>query len=480
MAAAARRCSPSTRAPARRATPGRCSTPTARSATRPPSSGISAPRVPRRSTSARTVPRLLRYDVLSRTFETVFDVTSLLGGGKYLWQMHSSDDDRVHSATVKDSSTYQDLGCLVYREDTRQHQFFTPRGDYDECQIDKSGRWLVIKENVDNNYNEDNRVIDIETGAGAGAVGSERRRRPLRHGLRLHRRRRRQVGREPIRRSRLAVRREHDLGVRPRRLRDAVAGTAPASATSRTATGRAVCRSSSSWRAAAMRARSTLVAHERDRLLSAGRVDAGAGRCAEHDRSERVRRRQRRLLQASEGEHRSDRRVLPLDVEHGRESRRRVPRAHAVSAAGRDRVGAGTDVADANNSDTNAPTPTSRANVPDTGSGLAVDLSHRARAVDVHRQRHGDGRQPGQDRRLRRLSGRQRGVVRAGERHRRRAVRRGGTGHAPLRRPWLWRCRNGPGRHHLRASPPERRGRSSREQHLPDRDRVRRWRHASR
>ena len=109
-------------------------------------------------------PRMLRYDVLSKALETVFDVTSLLGGGRYLWQMHSSNDDRVHSATVKDSNTYQDLGCLVYREDTRQHLFFTPRGDYDECQIDKSGRWLVIKENVDNNYNEDNRVIDIETG----------------------------------------------------------------------------------------------------------------------------------------------------------------------------------------------------------------------------------------------------------------------------------------------------------------------------
>jgi hypothetical protein len=110
-------------------------------------------------------PRMLRYDVLSKAFETVFDVTSLLGGGKYLWQMHSSNDDRVHSATVKDSSTYRDLGCLVYREDTHQHLFYAPRGDYDECQIDKSGRWLVIKENVDNAYNEDNRVIDIETGA---------------------------------------------------------------------------------------------------------------------------------------------------------------------------------------------------------------------------------------------------------------------------------------------------------------------------
>src|SRR5688572_31918339 len=79
--------------------------------------------------------------------------------------MHSSGDDRVHSATVKDANTFQDLGCIVYREDTRQHRFYTPRGDYDECQVDKSGRWLVIKENVDNQYNEDNRIIDLQTGA---------------------------------------------------------------------------------------------------------------------------------------------------------------------------------------------------------------------------------------------------------------------------------------------------------------------------
>ena len=38
-------------------------------------------------------------------------------------------------------------------------------GDYDECQIDKSGRWLVIKENVDGRNGEDNRIIDLETGA---------------------------------------------------------------------------------------------------------------------------------------------------------------------------------------------------------------------------------------------------------------------------------------------------------------------------
>jgi hypothetical protein len=167
-------------------------------------------------------PRMLRYDVLSKAFETVFDVTSLLGGGKYLWQMHSSNDDRVHSATVKDSNTYQDLGCLVYREDTHQHLFYTPRGDYDECQIDKSGRWLVIKENVRQRLQRRQPRHQHRDGRRTGPVGSERRRRALRHGLRLHRWRGRQMGSQPVRRARLGIWPEHEFGRRPRRLRDAV------------------------------------------------------------------------------------------------------------------------------------------------------------------------------------------------------------------------------------------------------------------
>jgi hypothetical protein len=109
-------------------------------------------------------PRLLRYDVQSRTFETVFDVTARFGANRYIWQVHSSADDRVHSATLRDSSTYAELACVAYGEDRSQWYFVARRGDFDECQIDKSGRWLVIKENVDGRNGEDNRVIDLQTG----------------------------------------------------------------------------------------------------------------------------------------------------------------------------------------------------------------------------------------------------------------------------------------------------------------------------
>jgi hypothetical protein len=108
--------------------------------------------------------RLLRYDVVSRDRTTVFDAGQLMGGGYEVWQTHSSNDDRVHSATLLDDSTFEPLGCMVYWEDSGQHEFWPREGAFDECQVDKSGDWLLIKEDVDNTDGEDNRIIDLRTG----------------------------------------------------------------------------------------------------------------------------------------------------------------------------------------------------------------------------------------------------------------------------------------------------------------------------
>jgi hypothetical protein len=94
----------------------------------------------------------------------VFDVTALLGSGYYLWQLHSSANDRVHSATVRDNASYAMLGCIVYMEETGQHKYYPSQGDFDECQVDKSGNWLLIKENLDGQDGEDNRIINLQTG----------------------------------------------------------------------------------------------------------------------------------------------------------------------------------------------------------------------------------------------------------------------------------------------------------------------------
>ena len=109
--------------------------------------------------------RLLRYDVQSRELTTVFDASSHFGADKYLWQLHSSNDDRVHSATLRSRASYEMLGCVAYNEATGKATFVPKKGAFDECQIDRSGRWLISKENVDGRNGEDNRIIDLQTGA---------------------------------------------------------------------------------------------------------------------------------------------------------------------------------------------------------------------------------------------------------------------------------------------------------------------------
>jgi hypothetical protein len=110
-------------------------------------------------------PKLLRYDVVSKVFDTVFDISAQFGSGRYVWQTHSSNDDLVHSGALRVSGTNEDLGCFVFNETTRQFQFFAKVGTYDECQIDKSGRYLLIKENTDGQYDVENVFIDLQTGA---------------------------------------------------------------------------------------------------------------------------------------------------------------------------------------------------------------------------------------------------------------------------------------------------------------------------
>jgi len=110
-------------------------------------------------------PKMLRYDVVTHLFDTVFDVTAQFGTNRYIWQMHSSNNDLVHSATLRVSSTNENLGCVVYSETTRQFSFFAKQGTFDECHIDKSGRYLDIQQNVDNQNGLENVFIDLQTGA---------------------------------------------------------------------------------------------------------------------------------------------------------------------------------------------------------------------------------------------------------------------------------------------------------------------------
>lgn len=102
-------------------------------------------------------PRLRNVHPFNGTDRIVVDITDSHPGCR-LWQAHSSDDGRVHSATVQHITTdgpYQSLGSLAV-VDGEQH-FFPARGTLDESQITSDGAFLIIKED------NDNRIINLLT-----------------------------------------------------------------------------------------------------------------------------------------------------------------------------------------------------------------------------------------------------------------------------------------------------------------------------
>ncbi len=111
--------------------------------------------------------KLLRYDVLTHVMETVFDSTTQYPNS-VIKQTNSSNDDDVHSATLEDAGTYATLGCMAYKVSTKQFYYYPAQGKFDECQIDKSGRYLLIKEKLPSDTcascDEDNLFVDLQTG----------------------------------------------------------------------------------------------------------------------------------------------------------------------------------------------------------------------------------------------------------------------------------------------------------------------------
>jgi len=109
-------------------------------------------------------PRMLRYDVASQQFETVYDVTTQFGPNRKISQMHSSNDDLVHSATLQAADTRESLGCVVYSEAKREFRFYPKIGRFDECNLDRSGRWTVSLEDLGVPKDLANRIFDNDTG----------------------------------------------------------------------------------------------------------------------------------------------------------------------------------------------------------------------------------------------------------------------------------------------------------------------------
>jgi hypothetical protein len=111
--------------------------------------------------------KLETYDINTKQIATVFDSTTQYPG-TVIKQTNSSNDDDMHSATLQNATTYAAEGCIAYQSSTKKFWFFAATKGYDECQIDKSGEYLEVKEKQPQDTcascDEDDLVIDLKTG----------------------------------------------------------------------------------------------------------------------------------------------------------------------------------------------------------------------------------------------------------------------------------------------------------------------------
>lgn len=107
-------------------------------------------------------PRLRRIDPfignMAVVDEIIIDISESMPGHD-LWQPHSSDDGRAHSATVRqitsDGSKYPYVGTVAVKDG--QRMFWRAVGTIDESQVARD--YIVIKEKIDGS--EDNRIIEF-------------------------------------------------------------------------------------------------------------------------------------------------------------------------------------------------------------------------------------------------------------------------------------------------------------------------------
>jgi hypothetical protein len=108
--------------------------------------------------------QLQRYDILTRTTSVVFDIAAEFGEGTSVWYARSSRNDRAHSFLVFPADGSWPTQCGVYSEDTNSFTRVTARGTLHNCEIDRSGQWLLVKEDPTDSGQPDNRIIYVPLG----------------------------------------------------------------------------------------------------------------------------------------------------------------------------------------------------------------------------------------------------------------------------------------------------------------------------
>jgi cysteine-rich repeat protein len=107
--------------------------------------------------------RLWSYDVSNGSYALVKDLTALQPG-LLLHQMSRSADDDVFAFTTKEATSADVTGYVVYRRSTDSYPVRVATPQLDEVQIDRSGRFLLVKTGLGGATAIRNRVIDVATG----------------------------------------------------------------------------------------------------------------------------------------------------------------------------------------------------------------------------------------------------------------------------------------------------------------------------
>jgi hypothetical protein len=114
--------------------------------------------------------RLWAYQVVTNTYTLVNDFRNSLPSSN-LWQMSKSDDDSVFAFTRKDAD-YQVVGYIAWNRGTKT-LIRKDRKTVDEVQIDKSGRYVLVKTGESGAGTIEGEVLDLKTGQTEKLIDNE-------------------------------------------------------------------------------------------------------------------------------------------------------------------------------------------------------------------------------------------------------------------------------------------------------------------
>ncbi len=110
-----------------------------------------------------TSTKLWGFNIQKNVFTLVKDLAPLIPG-KYPWQIQRSMDDDRFSFTLKNSSDFSTAGYAVFSVKENRILYRVDTTSVDEVQIDKSGRYLVVKTGNSGATVVEGKIVDLQTG----------------------------------------------------------------------------------------------------------------------------------------------------------------------------------------------------------------------------------------------------------------------------------------------------------------------------